>query len=114
MLTRAAANDQTQALIAADQQDGTSWCGPTVWHHRPAMRISVSGSAPTAEDVTVRHNAVDRYSGRRRSRDLFALQAKLSASSIAWTKSSGASCGRLWPMPPVSVRCAYLPVNRAA
>jgi len=41
-------------------------------------------------------------------------QVRLSASWMARTKSSGASCGRLWPMPPVSVRCAYLPVNRAA
>jgi hypothetical protein len=49
-----------------------------------------------------------------RSASLFACQVRLSTSSIAWTKSSGASCGRLWPMPPVSVRCAYLPVNRAA
>ena len=45
---------------------------------------------------------------------LFAFHAKVSASWIAWTKSGGASCGRLWPIPPVSVRCAYLPVNRAA
>jgi AcrR family transcriptional regulator len=44
----------------------------------------------------------------------FAFQTTLSTSSIASTKSSGASCGRLWPTPPVSVRCTYLPVNRAA
>ncbi len=50
----------------------------------------------------------------KRSASPVAGQARLSTSSIAWTKSSGASCGRLWPMPPVSVRCAYLPVNRMA
>ena len=42
VLVRAATDDQTRALIAAVQQDGTCWCGPTVWQHRPAMRISVS------------------------------------------------------------------------
>jgi hypothetical protein len=50
----------------------------------------------------------------KRTASPFAFQAKLSASSTACTKSSGASCGRLWPMPPVSVRCTYLPVNRPA
>ena len=38
-------DDQTRALITAVQRDGTCWCGPTVWQHRPAMRISVSGWA---------------------------------------------------------------------
>ena len=51
VLIRSATDDQTQALIAAVQQDGTCWCGPTVWQHRPAMRISVSGWATTAEDI---------------------------------------------------------------
>jgi hypothetical protein len=51
VLVRSATDDQTQALIAAVQQDGTCWCGPTVWQHRPAMRISVSGWATTAEDI---------------------------------------------------------------
>ena len=49
----------------------------------------------------------------KRTASPFAFQARLSASLIAAMKSSGASCGRLWPMPPVSVRCRYLPVNRA-
>src|ERR1700730_2928531 len=32
-------------------------------------------------------------------------------STRALAKASGASCGRLWPMPPVIVRFAYLPEN---
>jgi hypothetical protein len=55
VLVRAATDDQTHTLIAAVQQDGTCWCGPTVWQHRPAMRISVSGWATTAADI--RHSA---------------------------------------------------------
>ena len=51
VLVRAPTDSQTRALIAAVQQDGTCWCGPTVWQDRPAMRISVSGWATTAEDI---------------------------------------------------------------
>ena len=36
---------------------------------------------------------------------------KPSTSMTALAKASGASCGRLCPMPPVMVRCAYLPAN---
>jgi glutamate/tyrosine decarboxylase-like PLP-dependent enzyme len=58
VLVRAATDDQTQALIAAVQQDGTCWCGPTVWRHRPAMRISVCGLATTAEDIKQSADAI--------------------------------------------------------
>lgn len=43
--------DTTNRVIAGIQNDGTSWCGGTVWHGRTAMRISVSGWATTDEDV---------------------------------------------------------------
>jgi glutamate/tyrosine decarboxylase-like PLP-dependent enzyme len=58
VLVRAATDDQTLALIAAIQQDGTCWCGPTVWQHRPAMRISVSGWSTTAEDIRQSADAI--------------------------------------------------------
>ena len=58
VLVRAATDDQTLALIAAVQQDGTCWCGPTVWQHRPAMRISISGWATTAEDIRQSADAI--------------------------------------------------------
>jgi glutamate/tyrosine decarboxylase-like PLP-dependent enzyme len=44
--------DATDRIVAAIQADGTCWCGGTVWHGRPAMRISVSSWATTDDDVT--------------------------------------------------------------
>jgi aromatic-L-amino-acid decarboxylase len=41
----------TNRIIAAIQEDGTCWCGGTVWQGRTAMRISVSSWATTSEDV---------------------------------------------------------------
>ncbi|MBF0276950.1 MAG: aspartate aminotransferase family protein [SAR324 cluster bacterium] len=38
-------------VIAGIQQEGTCWCGPTVWQNQPGMRISVSSWATTEEDV---------------------------------------------------------------
>ena len=44
-------SDQTRRTIAALQDDGTCWCGATVWQGRTAMRISVCSWATTDEDV---------------------------------------------------------------
>jgi hypothetical protein len=44
--------EKTQRVIEAVQQEGTCWCGPTVWQGRHAMRISVSSWATTEADVT--------------------------------------------------------------
>ncbi len=52
VLVRAATDDRTLALVESVQQDGTCWCGPTVWDQRPAMRISVSGWATSGDDVS--------------------------------------------------------------
>ena len=41
----------TQRVIAAIQDEGTCWCGGTVWQGETAMRISVSSWATTDEDV---------------------------------------------------------------
>jgi glutamate/tyrosine decarboxylase-like PLP-dependent enzyme len=41
----------TNRVIRAIQQDGTCWCGGTVWQGQTAMRISVSSWATTQEDV---------------------------------------------------------------
>lgn len=43
--------EQTQATIAAIQEEGTCWCAGTVWHGRTAMRISVVNWSTTDEDV---------------------------------------------------------------
>ncbi len=44
-------DETTRRVIAGIQEEGTCWCGGTVWHGRAAMRISVSGWATTEEDV---------------------------------------------------------------
>jgi glutamate/tyrosine decarboxylase-like PLP-dependent enzyme len=44
-------DDRTRAVIARLQQEGTCWCGGTVWKGRAAMRISVSSWATTEADV---------------------------------------------------------------
>lgn len=43
--------EKTKRVIQAVQQDGTCWCGGTLWHGRTAMRISVSSWATTEADV---------------------------------------------------------------
>ncbi len=43
--------EATRRVIAALQDDGTCWCGGTVWQGHTAMRISVSSAATTEEDV---------------------------------------------------------------
>jgi len=43
--------EATQRVIAALKDDGTCWCGGTVWQERTAMRISVCSWATTDEDV---------------------------------------------------------------
>jgi len=45
------APDKTQRVIAAIQQDGTCWCGGTVWKGHTAMRISVSNWSTTDSDI---------------------------------------------------------------
>jgi glutamate/tyrosine decarboxylase-like PLP-dependent enzyme len=43
--------ERTSAVIAAVQAEGTCWCGPTSWHGRPAMRVSVSAWNTTEQDI---------------------------------------------------------------
>jgi glutamate/tyrosine decarboxylase-like PLP-dependent enzyme len=43
--------DTTNRVIAGIQEDGTCWCGGSVWQGHTAMRISVSSWATTEEDV---------------------------------------------------------------
>ncbi|MEO1574875.1 MAG: aminotransferase class V-fold PLP-dependent enzyme [Pseudomonadota bacterium] len=42
---------RTRRVIEAIQDDGTCWCGVTVWRGRTAMRISVSNWSTTEADV---------------------------------------------------------------
>jgi glutamate/tyrosine decarboxylase-like PLP-dependent enzyme len=41
----------TNEVMRRVQEDGTCWCGGTVWQGKTAMRISVSSWATTVEDV---------------------------------------------------------------
>ena len=43
--------ETTRKVIAELQEDGTCWCGGTVWQGHTAMRISVSSWATTEADV---------------------------------------------------------------
>jgi glutamate/tyrosine decarboxylase-like PLP-dependent enzyme len=43
--------ERTLRVIAAIQNDGTCWCGVTVWHGVTAMRISVSNWSTSSADV---------------------------------------------------------------
>jgi glutamate/tyrosine decarboxylase-like PLP-dependent enzyme len=43
--------DRTEEVLARVQREGTLWAGGTVWHGRPAIRVSVSGWATTSADV---------------------------------------------------------------
>ena len=43
--------EQTREVIRRIQEDGTCWCGGTVWQGKTAMRISVSSWATTEADV---------------------------------------------------------------
>ncbi len=43
--------EETRRVIRGVQEEGTCWCGGTVWQGHTAMRISVSSWATTDEDV---------------------------------------------------------------
>ena len=42
---------RTEAIIAAVQDEGTCWAGPTSWQGRAAMRVSISGWNTTEDDI---------------------------------------------------------------
>jgi glutamate/tyrosine decarboxylase-like PLP-dependent enzyme len=56
----------TERVVAAIQEDGTCWCGPTVWKGRAAMRISVSSWATTDDDVERSIAAILRIAAEQR------------------------------------------------
>jgi glutamate/tyrosine decarboxylase-like PLP-dependent enzyme len=43
--------ERTQKVVAAIQEEGTCWCGATVWQGRTAMRVSVISWATSEDDV---------------------------------------------------------------
>jgi glutamate/tyrosine decarboxylase-like PLP-dependent enzyme len=88
VLVRAATDDQTLALVAAVQRDGTCWCGPTVWQDRPAMRISISGWATTAQDIEQSADVIIAAAQRQVRR----------LSQRSGRPCPGRSCGELRPL----------------
>jgi len=57
-------NEETERVIEAVQEDGTCWCGGTLWKGRRAMRISVSSWATSSEDVDRSSEAIRRMAGQ--------------------------------------------------
>jgi glutamate/tyrosine decarboxylase-like PLP-dependent enzyme len=49
---------RTDEIIAAVQDEGTCWCGPTTWQGHRAMRVSVSGWSTTPDDIDASIDAV--------------------------------------------------------
>jgi glutamate/tyrosine decarboxylase-like PLP-dependent enzyme len=44
-------DESTRKVIAALQDEGTCWCGGTIWQSHSAMRISLSSWATTGQDI---------------------------------------------------------------
>ncbi len=58
----------TREVIRRIQEDGTCWCGGTVWQGKTAMRISVSSWATTETDVERSLQAIIRIANECRAR----------------------------------------------
>jgi glutamate/tyrosine decarboxylase-like PLP-dependent enzyme len=51
-------DETTNRVIKRIQEDGTCWCGGTIWRGKSVMRISVSSWATTQEDVDTSIRAI--------------------------------------------------------
>ena len=60
VLVSSGSAEKTLEVIRRVQDDGTCWCGGTVWQGKTAMRISVSSWATTEMDVEKSANAIIR------------------------------------------------------
>jgi glutamate/tyrosine decarboxylase-like PLP-dependent enzyme len=60
-------DDLTTRVITGIQDDGTCWCGGTVWQGRTAMRISVSSWVTTEDDVIKSLDAMIRVASETRA-----------------------------------------------
>ena len=52
--------EQTNEIIRRVQDDGTCWCGGTLWQGKTAMRISVASYVTTDKDVKLSVDAITR------------------------------------------------------
>jgi len=53
-------DSRTRRIIDAIQEDGTCWCGATIWQGHTAMRISVCNWSTTPADVDISLEAIIR------------------------------------------------------
>lgn len=60
----------TRAIISEIQEDGTCWCGVTVWQGHTAMRISVCNWSTTVDDVDASLDAIIAIATRTVDRSL--------------------------------------------
>ena len=65
VLFRFATDEQTNAVLRAVQDEGSTWMGGTVWDERPAIRFSVSNWQTTDEDID---RALSVYAGQLAAR----------------------------------------------
>jgi GNAT superfamily N-acetyltransferase len=76
-------DELTRAIVRRLQEEGTCWCGSTVWKGRTAMRISVSSWATTGEDVEKSASAMIRIAAScSEERKHTATQTSLSVRSF--------------------------------
>jgi glutamate/tyrosine decarboxylase-like PLP-dependent enzyme len=54
----------TDSIIKKIQEEGTCWCGGTIWKGQAAMRISVSSWMTTEEDVAKSSEAIIRIANQ--------------------------------------------------
>jgi glutamate/tyrosine decarboxylase-like PLP-dependent enzyme len=59
----------TSRVIEAVQDDGTCWCGGTVWQGRTAMRVSIISWATTDDDIEQSIRAILRVAAEQRGLD---------------------------------------------
>jgi len=58
--------DITNRVIKRIQEDGTCWCGGTVWQNQTAMRISISSWKTTEKDIVDSAEAVIRIANEEK------------------------------------------------
>ena len=58
-------DETTRKVIAALQDEGTCWCGGTIWQGHSAMRISLSSWATTGQDIEQSLQAILRIASQR-------------------------------------------------
>ena len=80
--------ERTDEVIAAVQDEGTCWCGPTTWQGVRAMRVSVSGWSTTDDDIDRSVAAVRSCAGACASRRARRGPGSASSWLVIWASPS--------------------------